>query len=150
MFPSFLPVEREASVREITLPSGAILKVNAAPFLDSKALYQALLAETKSIPFIGKNDLGETLKNLFCAAFSSPAVDRALSKCMDRCMVGALKIDGDTFEPAERRQDYVVVCSEVARENVGPFLKSLFADYQKAMSILDGNQGSSSKTTPTT
>ena len=136
-------------MREVRLPSGALLIVNSAPFADSKALYQALLSETKNVSFSAKSDMGEMLKNFFCAGFSSPLVDRALSRCMERCTVEGSKIDGDTFEAVERRQDYTIVCAEVAKENVGPFLKSLFADFKKGMSILGGILEPTSKETTT-
>lgn len=136
-------------MRNVILPSGAILRINSAPFADSKALYQAMLAEMKGVSFSAKGDMGNMLKNFFCASFSSPVVERALSKCMQRCTVNESKIDDDTFEPAERRQDYTIVCSEVAQENVGPFLKSLFADFRKGIAMLGNILEPSSKETTT-
>jgi hypothetical protein len=37
-------------MREVKLKSGAVLKLQAAPFKDAKALYQALLREMKGSP----------------------------------------------------------------------------------------------------
>ena len=52
---------------------------------------------------------------------------------------GPLKIDKDTFEPVENREDYIQVCLEVIKENVAPFLKSLFAEYRQFMLSIPKN-----------
>lgn len=128
-------------MKEVKLPSGATLLVNAAPFSESKALWQASMAELRSIQASSSMDMGNFYKDVFCAGFSSPAIDAALAKCLARCAYrGAdgkdLKIDADTFDPVERRQDYVTVVAEVAKENLGPFVKSLYAQYQLALTAM--------------
>lgn len=131
-------------MREVKLPSGAVLKVNSAPFPDSKALYQAALAELKGVSIDSRSDRGEVFKNLLCAALSSQKVDLALKPCLERCTVnsgaGDLKIDDQTFEPEKMREDYVSVCEEVFRENVYPFLKSLYAGYLRILHAIDATQ----------
>ena len=69
-------------------------------------------------------------KDLFCMAISSPAIEAALWTCMNRCTYNGIKITEDLFEPVEARQDYIPVCFEVARVNIHPFMKSLYAQYQ--------------------
>jgi len=119
-------------MKEITLPSGAILKITLAPFSDSRDLYQAFLEEIKTINF--KSSVQEALKDLICYGFSSKRIEMCLEKCFKRCLYnsgnGDLKIDKDTFEPEEARDDYLTVCLEVAKENVMPFTKSLYAKYK--------------------
>lgn len=126
-------------MKEIKLPSGAILKISLSPFADSKALYQAILEEFKSVPVSGKSDLAELFKNVVCTGFSSKKVEMCLETCFKRCIYncgnGDLKIDRDTFEPEKNREDYIQVCIEVAKENITPFLKSLFAEYRQFMAI---------------
>lgn len=128
-------------MREVTLPSGAVLKIQPAPFADAKTLYQALLREMRGISISGgATDAGDIIKNVFCAGFSSPEIDVALQKCLTRCIYASggkeLKIDKDTFEPVECRQDYVKACVEVTKENVDPFAQGLFADFKTALSAL--------------
>lgn len=129
--------------REVILPSGAILKVAPAPFADSKALYQAVLEEMKYVKIDNQMNLNMALKDFLCTGLSSKKIEECLWVCFQRCIynrgVGDLKIDKDTFEPIESRQDYLTVCLEVAQENINPFVKSLYATYQSVLSTLEKN-----------
>lgn len=118
-------------MREFKLDSGAILKLQPAPFKDSKALYQALLRELKGVTLSASVDMASVYRDLFCLGFASPDIEACIWKCMERCLLNDLRIDDNTFEPVERRDDYVKVCVEIARENVFPFFKSLYAEYLK-------------------
>lgn len=121
-------------MKEITLPSGAILKITLAPFADARELYQAMLEEMKMIDFKSNIDVSSVLKEFICYGFSSKRIEYCLEKCFIRCLYnsgsGDLKIDKNTFEPAEARDDYLTVCLEVAKENILPFTKSLYAKYK--------------------
>ena len=127
-------------MREVKLPSGAILKINLAPFAESKALYQAVLSEGKGIELSIATDTVTLYKQFFCVGFSSPEIERCLWKCMERCTYnggkGDLKIDEDTFEPVEARDDYMSVCIEVGKENILPFMKSLYAEYKQILATM--------------
>ncbi len=120
-------------MREFKCHSGAILKINAAPFKDARALYKAVLKEAKGVDVSSKTEIPSLYKELFCVAFSSDEVEKALWACLNRCTYdngnGDLKIDDSTFEPVAARDDYLQVCMEVAKENVLPFGKSLYAEY---------------------
>lgn len=122
-------------MKEVKCPSGAILKVGVAPFTDAKALYQALLKEAKGIAFHNKVELSSLYKDMFCAGFASAEIEKCLWKCMERCTYGEkdLKISPDSFEPVEAREDFLFVCMAVAEENVGPFVKSLYAEYLRLL-----------------
>jgi hypothetical protein len=126
-------------MKELKLPSGAVLKIQVSPFSVSKALYQALLKELKDIPISAKTEVSSLYKDLFCIGFASPVIESCLWKCFERCTynygAGDFKIDDQTFESVERRDDYMMVCMEVAKENVLPFAKSLYAEYQRIMSM---------------
>lgn len=135
--------------KEITLPSGAILKVNLAPFPDSKALYQAILEELRTVSVNDEDEIGINLiKDLFCTGFSSKKVDTALSKCVARCLYKGEKITNESFEPAEARQDYMKVLIEVTKENILPFVKSLSAEFSLARSLLRSDLGLRQPTSP--
>lgn len=127
-------------MKEIDLPSGALLKITPASFSEAKALYQAVLEEIKGIEISSKEDLTSVFKNFACIAFSSKKIEQCLEVCFKRCLYncgkGDFKIDKDTFEPIENRVDYMSVCVEVAKENLMPFMKSLYAEYQRFLTIL--------------
>lgn len=116
-------------MREVTLPSGAILKVAPAPFADALALNEAVMRVLRGVPVNARSELGEALKSMCCDFVASPEVKRALAPCMARCMYGGLKIDDTSFEAKEKRGDYYDVVYEVAKENLEPFLKSLYARF---------------------
>lgn len=120
-------------MRKVVLPSGAALQITPAPFQQAKALYQALLAEMRVIPLGSLQNKADLYKDLFCIGFSSPSIDACLKPCLERCTYEAgncaLRIDDDTFEPEKARGDYMKVCIEVAKENVGPFMSGLYAEY---------------------
>jgi hypothetical protein len=120
--------------REVKLPSGAILKVNPARFAESKALYQVVLEEGKGILINSKTEMASVYKDLFCIGFASQKIEACLWECFKHCSynngrTGDLKIDKDTFEPVEARDDYMTTCMEVAKENIHPFVKSLYVEY---------------------
>lgn len=132
-------------MKEIKLPSGALLKINQAPFTDAKALLQALLEEIKAIKIETKTEMASLYKDIFCAGISSPKIEAALWKCLKRCTYNSkgadLKIEENTFEPIEAREDYLAVCMGVAKENIDPFTKSLSAEYaQFFQGILSARQ----------
>lgn len=125
---------------ELKLPSGATLKLSPAPFGDAKALYQAVLEEMKSVEVSSTTDLASLFKNLACVGFSSKKIDACLWECFKRCLYNDLKIDKDTFEPVEARDDYMLVSIAVAKENILPFVKSLYAEYQQFLSMTEKSQ----------
>lgn len=132
-------------VKEIKLPSGAVLKINPAPFAKARALYQAVLQEVKLVEVQSKTEMAALYKDIACICFSSPLIEQRLWACFEHCQynggAGDLKIDEDTFEPLAARNDYLVVCMEVAKENIGPFVKSLYAKYKPQIEMfLNGQQ----------
>lgn len=131
-------------MREVKLPSGAVLKITPSPFKEAKALYQALLKEARGIEFSSKTELAALYKDIFCIGFASDEIERHLWECFKRCTYndgkGDLKIDESTFEPMSARDDYMTVCIEVAKENVLPFVKSLYAEYQRISAMTENTQ----------
>lgn len=125
----------------VKLPSGASLRIMVSPFPQAKALYQAILKELKLLEFNSKSELAALYKDLFCVGFSSPEVEAALWECFKRCTYnsgkGEFRLDENTFEPEEARDDYMMVCMEVAKANVLPFVKSLYAEYQRIIAMTE-------------
>lgn len=132
-------------MRELTLPSGATLRIEISSFPVSKALYQAVLRELKGLSFTANAETGELLKEFFCLAFSSMQVEACLWECFKKCAYTnkegtTTKITPDTFESEESREDYFSACVEVAKDNIAPFMKSLFASFKTGLVIIDGIQ----------
>lgn len=119
--------------KEVKLPSGAVLRIQPASFELAKNLYQVVLEEAKSLGLSADTELASIYKDLFCIGFSSKKIEAALNECLKVCTydsgAGELKIGKDTFEPIEAREDYWQVCIEVAKENIYPFVKSLYVQY---------------------
>lgn len=79
-------------------------------------------------------------KDIFCTGFSSKKIEKALGACLKRCTYNDLKIDENTFEPEEARQDYLPVLFEVLGEVIRPFLSSLIALLPQAIEKVEGLQ----------
>lgn len=123
-----------------TLPSGAKLKITLAPFKDARALYQALLEEAKVLKLDPTAEVDVNLyKDLFCVGLSSKKIEAALWECMKRVTYNDSRITEDIFEPVEARDDYMTVCFEVAKANIMPFTKSLYAQYAHILEKLRNN-----------
>lgn len=117
-------------LKELVLPSGAVLKINPAPFADSRNLYQAVMEEFKVLKLDPAAEVDVNfMKDLLCTGLSSKKIELALTKCMQRATYNDLKITDATFEALEARDDYLTVCFEVAKENILPFMKSLYAQF---------------------
>jgi hypothetical protein len=113
--------------KEITLTSGNVIKVWPASFEVSRALYQALLEECKGLKLNTQDEMMSLYKDVFCIGFSSKKIEACLWECFKKVHYSDMKIDKDTFEPLAARGDYVEVCLLVAKENVDPFVKGLYA-----------------------
>ncbi len=132
-------------MKEVKLPSGAILKINPAKFDEAKALYQAFLDEAKTTEIKSKTEMANVYKDLICIGFGSKKIEACVWECMKKCtynngVSGDLKIDSDTFEPVKAREDYLTVLMEVAKENITPFGKSLYAEYGQVIRMILGDQ----------
>ncbi len=126
----------------INLPSGAKLLLVAAPFADAKDLYQAMLREVKGMKLDPREEIDVNFfKDIFCAGFSSKEIEQCLWKCFTRCLIDNSKITTDTFEPVDKRDDYFMVCFEIAKVNIMPFTKSLYAQYAHIFQQLKAKKG---------
>lgn len=124
-------------MKEFTMPSGAKLEIAVAPFVPARALYQAVLDEAKSLKLDMTADVdGNLYKDLFCAALSSKKIEAALEECMKRSLYNGQTITHDTWEPVKARDDYLTACFEVAKENIAPFMKSLYAQYSHIFRLI--------------
>lgn len=121
-------------MRQVILPSGAVLAVGIAPFNEAKGLQQACLRELRHISVGRALPMEGMLKDIFCVAYASPEVEAAMRPVIIRSTYNGEKIDlakPDIFEPVEARSDYYQVLAEVAQDNIGPFMNFLFAEWRK-------------------
>ncbi len=129
-----------SKLKEIVLPSGAILKVNLASFSVSKDLYQAILEEARTlkVDFSFDADLKlEMFKDILCMSLSSKKIERAIWECMRVAIYNGSKITEDLFESEEVRGDYFNIMFEVAQLNIAPFTKNLFALLSPLKAVVD-------------
>lgn len=126
---------------EITLPSGAVLKITLAPFAQAKALYQAVLTELCTLNIQLDADVDANfLKDLFCTGLASKKIDSALAECLKRVTYDGQRVTDAIFEPEAARGDYLVVLVEVARCNISPFTKSLSRVLNTSLEAVAGLQ----------
>lgn len=124
-------------VKSIVLPSGAKLDINVSPFPISRALYQAILDEAKALKLDAKTEMDVNFfKDLFCIGLSSKKIEACIEECFKRVTYNGRRIDSETFEPVEAREDYMTVCFEVAQENILPFTKTLMRQYSHILEKL--------------
>ena len=117
--------------KKVDLPSGAKLTLYPSPFKDAKRLAQALVQEIRQIKVDPKAEIDVNMwKDLICVGIASEEIEKALKPCMNRCLYNDFKITDETFEPVENRDDYLTVVMEVVKENVLPFTKSLYAEFE--------------------
>jgi hypothetical protein len=119
------------------LPSGKMLLVTPATFIYSKNLYQAFLEELKMVKVDMKTEIDINMfKDLFCSVLASKKIEECLWACMDRVTYDGKKIDEDTFEDIEAREDYIEISIEVAKANIMPFTKTLMQQYRPQLEKL--------------
>ena len=128
-------------MQSVILPSGVELSITPAPFADAKELYQAFLDELKYLQMDGSQSIDHNfIKNLFCIGFSSKKIEEKIWKCLSRCLYDKLKITPDTFEPETARADYFDVLFEVAKVNIMPFTKNLYAKFSSITGTIASSQ----------
>lgn len=121
---------------EIKLPSGALLKIQLAPFADARALYQAIAEELKGIKIEMDSDAFSLKKDVFCTFLASKKIEAAIWGCFPRVIYDGKKMDNDTFEPEAARDDYFMVCYHVTKANIMPFTKSLSAELGPILDLI--------------
>lgn len=115
--------------RSVKLASGSTLEVSESPFAISRNLYQAVADEMKEVKVASADETFNLFKDCFCTLLASKRIELALDECMKKAAYNGRRIDADTWEPVQAREDYLEVCFEVAKENLLPFGKNLMQRY---------------------
>ena len=119
----------------ISLPSGASLEIQIAPFATSHKLWQTIARELTRVEFTFDMSAIEdasardfnSLKNAVFQVLQSDAVDAAMRDCAKRCLYNHQRITDSTFDSVEARADYLPVAWEVTLANIRPFANSLLS-----------------------
>lgn len=137
---------------EHPLPSGAVLRITHTPYEDSWGLFEVCMDQLKEVQFSSDTPVMLLYKDLFCSSVSSAKIKTALWKCLARCTydsgTGNKKIDKQTFEPQEARQDYLTVCLKVGEYNLLPFVKAHFAEFSQVLGIFQDSPKSKPSQSP--
>ena len=111
---------------EKILPSGSKLEITIASFTEANALQKVVAKELSRLKLDPNLELNfNFFKDLICIALASDEFEKALKPCLKRCLYRELRITDQTFEEQDARQDYNMLCYEVAKENLLPFVKGL-------------------------
>jgi hypothetical protein len=127
---------------KITLPSGSKLEITPLPYLKAWGVSQDVLKEIKKLELDISTLKTIDFQNLMavdaltftgplCEILASERILEAAKTCMERCTYNGLKIDSDTFEKIEARQDFLPVVFSVLKENISPFFANLFSFFMK-------------------
>lgn len=123
--------------QKVTLPSGAELEMTMAPFTEGRKLYVAVSRALKATNLKGDLD-ADVLKDAFIEVSTSKEVEEALLLCLKRCTYNNERIlNWEFFEDINKREDYFTLCWEVARFNLYPFMKQLFAKFSNLSKMTD-------------
>lgn len=121
-------------MKEVVLPSGAVLKIGHIPFDLCNSLKKAVIKEVRSIPMVSQRQLMDLYKEYLCAVLASHEVEHCLWECMKKCIYnngrGDLKIDKDSFESEQGRTDFTDIQVEVGKDCLLPFGQGLWRALQ--------------------
>lgn len=121
----------------IVLPSGAKLEITLLPWEEAWGVSQRVAKVFEGLPIDGESlkmdaksfllaDVAK-IKGPLLFLVGNQVIVEAAKTCFKRCTYNGLRIDKDTFEAREARQDYIPAVIQVLRENIAPFFESLIS-----------------------
>lgn len=129
--------ESKSKMKEHKLPSGKLMKYNISSFENGRELYQAVLRECRTLDISTSTELSEKLMiQIGMLALSSKVIENAIWECFDKVVVDGVKLDEAYFEDEENRQDYFAILVEIAKANISPFLRGLYAQFSQIFQSL--------------
>jgi len=111
------------------LSSGAVLEFDLAPFLEAEELFQVFTGELKPIKLEKDTHVVTMYKDAIFTLMSSKNFRAAIWVCLKRALYNGQRVTEKTFEPQSAREDYLACLYEVAKENLAPFTKDLYARF---------------------
>lgn len=117
---------------EFKSKTGANIVINVAPFEDALALNNAVGNPVLGLKIdIEPNfDLENAAQLHYVTVVSTQAgVQALIMKCLKRCTYNGHSIVQTTFDKPEAREDYFEVAIACLKENMAPFVSSLFSQF---------------------
>lgn len=117
--------------QKVYLPSGKEIISQPSTFEKGRRLYQVILREAKKLNLdLGNLDVdANIIFQIGTLALSSEEIDQAIWEVSDKTLIDGVKVSVDYFKVVENREDYFHFLMEVAKVNLAPFMKSLFAQF---------------------
>lgn len=131
-------------MKEITVPSGATVKIGLASFGEAMALKSIIAKELAASPLkIDLNSLTmesdidlSAIASTILMVDANPAVHAALFSCLARSTYSGEKITQNTFEPEAARGDYYPIVISALEVNLLPFFVGLRSRFSEVMERL--------------
>ena len=118
-------------MNEVVLETGRKIRISLASFEVGKNLYQVITEELTRLKINFNDDIDVNFfKDVLCVFLSSKKIEEALWKCAEKCLYENTKITPAVFEDETAREDFFEVMYLIARRNIDPFAKALFAKYK--------------------
>ena len=132
---------------KVSLPSGAVLEMTLAPFLEGEKLFSATAQCLKAVKIDGETKVDDvtsninSLKNAFLECLTNKEMKDSILGCLKRCTYNGQRITSwDIFDSLEAREDYLSVCWEVCKFNLAPFTKNLISKLSGIVANAKTNQ----------
>lgn len=117
---------------EIQTKSGAAVVINSAPFEDALALNNLVAPYLTVIQTFADGNANirmDDLSKIMVEAATNVQIQRQVMQCLKRCTYKGQAISAATFEDSQARADYYEVVAGCIKENVTPFVESLFSQF---------------------
>lgn len=118
---------------QFSAPSGVVVVINAAPWVDAKRLKMAIEKEVKLDGGFDLDKDAATLITMLLQTDGSVTVDAALLPCLARCTRDGHKITEQTFDDVLARKDYYAIVAACLRENLSPLVEGLLSELAKVI-----------------
>lgn len=130
-------------MKEFITQNLATVKINIASFSEAIILKNAIQkAFVESGVRIKTEDNLEDILNLIMALDSNESVNKAIFRCLSRCLYNNIRITEELFEDEKIREDYYEIIFGCLEVNLKPFIKALFFKLKELQTLIPKTQES--------
>lgn len=119
------------------LESGVELDITIGSFDECNDLFKAVMREAKDLEISMLTDDAAVFKNAITIALSSDSIEQCVWALAKRCTYGGRKVTKELFADEKAREDYLAVMFEIAKANLRPFMKHLYAKFSHRLGALN-------------